>query len=110
MNWKSKIDQNECGNGCLLFLRASGGDDHGNVGLQAVKNALRQPHVGLTHVATLRLGETKTIMGYKGKKLRGHSTKVGERECVDHAKCLHHLESIYNDNSTATRESGPSSL
>ena len=59
MNWIDKTDQNECGNGRLFFLRASGGDDHGNVGLQAVENALRQPHVGLTNVATLRLGETK---------------------------------------------------
>ena len=63
MNWKDETNQDECRDGRLLFLRTGGGDDHRQVRFQTIENALRQPHVGLTHVAALRLGETTSTRG-----------------------------------------------
>ena len=56
MSLKDETDQNKRGNSRLFLLRARGGDDHGDVGLQTIEDELCQPHVGLTHVAALRLG------------------------------------------------------
>lgn len=58
MSLKDETNQNKRGKSRLFLLRARGGDDHGDVGLQTIEDALCQPHVGLTHVAALRLGVT----------------------------------------------------
>ena len=63
---EGREDEDDGGNDDLLLLLLAGGDDGGDVLLQALQNALRQPHVRVAHVAALRLRDEAGLGTYKG--------------------------------------------